>query len=154
MKVLQRSQASLVVKNIETKALENSLKKPQNASFRYLCNPHRIKHLQNTKIKSAYLDSKRALVRPQKGAFWKLKGHLLEAKRASIKKHVVNLFYINHKSYKHNYYSSYIIRCKLLSQIVAPYWILLYICDILINEIYKGKRLMHGGLSVYKSIKN
>ena len=47
-------------------------------------------------------------------------GNIL-SKRASIKKHVVNLFYIIHKSYKHNYYSSYIIRCKLLSQIVAPY---------------------------------
>ena len=67
------------------------------------------------------MDSKRALVRVLKGAFSKPKGHLLEAKRASIKKHVVNLFYTNHKSYKHNYDPSYIIRSKLLSQIVAPY---------------------------------
>ena len=144
---------SLVTKNIDIKALENSLKKPKKASFRYLYNPQRIKHLQNTKIKSAYLDSKRALVRVLKGAFWKPKGHLLEAKRASIKKHVVNLFYINHESYKHNYYPPHIIRSKLLSQIVAPYWILLYICDILINETYKEKRLMHSGLSLNKLIK-
>ena len=145
--------ASLTAKNIDTKALENSLKKPPKASFRYLCNPHRIKYLQNTKIKGAFLDFKRALVTLQLTPFWKPKGHLLEAKRASIKKHVVNLFYIIHKSYKHNYYSSYIIRCKLLSQIVAPYWILLYICNILINETYKEKKLMHSGLSLNTLIK-
>ena len=144
---------SLVTKNIDTKALENSLKKPQKASFRYLCNPHRIKYLQNTKVKGAYLDFKRALVTLQLTPFWKPKGHLLEAKRASIKKHVVNLFYINHKSYKHNYYPPHIIRSKLMSQIVAPYWILLYICDILINETYKEKRLMHSGLSLNTLIK-
>ena len=44
---------SLVTKNIDTKTLENSLKKPKNASFRHLCNPQRIKHLQNTKAKGA-----------------------------------------------------------------------------------------------------
>ena len=41
------------MKNIDTKTLENSLKKPQKASFRYLCNPQRTKYLQNTKVKGA-----------------------------------------------------------------------------------------------------
>lgn len=51
--VFSKNKASLVVKNIDTKALENSLKKPPNASFRHLCNPQRIKYLQNMKAKGA-----------------------------------------------------------------------------------------------------
>ena len=39
-------------------------------------------------------------------------------------------------------------------QIVAPYCILLYICDILINETYKEKRLMLSRLSLNTLIKN
>ena len=41
------------MKNIDIKTLENSLKKPQNASFHHLCNPQRIKYLQNVKAKGA-----------------------------------------------------------------------------------------------------
>jgi len=108
------------VKNIDTKALENFLKKPPNASFQHLCNPQIIKHLQNMKAKGAFLDFKRALVRPQKGTFSKPIRRLLEAKRASFKKRVVNLFYINHKNYKsHN--SVLIKLCNIFIQIVAPY---------------------------------
>jgi len=66
------------------------------------------------------MDSKRALVRPQKGTFSKPIRRLLEAKRASIKKHVVNLFYINHKNYK-SYNSVLIKLCNIITQIVAPY---------------------------------
>ena len=56
----------------------------KNRHFSFLCNHLVINNLHYYLAKHAYLHSKRALVRPQKGIFCKLVGHLLEAKRPCI----------------------------------------------------------------------
>ena len=61
-------------KDSTIKSLKISLKSSKIILFHYPCNPQRIKHLQNTKVKDAYLDFKRALVRGLKGIFCKPKG--------------------------------------------------------------------------------
>ena len=56
----------------------------KNKPFSPLCNHLVINNLHCYLAKHAYLVSKRALVRAQKGTFYKLIRHLLEAKRACI----------------------------------------------------------------------
>ena len=56
----------------------------KNKPFSFLCNHLVINNLHCYLAKHAYLDSKRALVRTQKGTFCKLIGHLLEAQRPYI----------------------------------------------------------------------
>ena len=56
----------------------------KNRYFSFLCNHLVINNLHYYLAKHAYLHSKRALVRPQKGIFCKLVGHLLEAKRPCV----------------------------------------------------------------------
>ena len=56
----------------------------KNKHFSSLCNHLVINNLHYYLAKHAYLDSKRALVRTQKGTFCKPIRHLLAAKRAYI----------------------------------------------------------------------
>lgn len=56
----------------------------KNKHFSFLCNHLVINNLHYYLAKHAYLDSKRALVRTQKGTFCKPIRHLLAAKRAYI----------------------------------------------------------------------
>ena len=53
----------------------------KNKHFSFLCNHLVINNLHYYLAKHAYLDSKRALVRTQKGTFYKSIRRLLEAKR-------------------------------------------------------------------------
>lgn len=56
----------------------------KNKPFSSLCNHLVINNLHCYLAKHAYLDFKRALIRAQKGTFYKLIGHLLAAKRPYI----------------------------------------------------------------------
>ena len=57
-----KTNASSVTKNIDTYSSDFSPKKPIITYIYHPCNQLITKHLQNTKVKGAYLDSKRALV--------------------------------------------------------------------------------------------
>ena len=52
-----------------------------------------INKLQSSKIKDAQLDFKRALIRPQKGIFYKPIGRLFKANRPSIKFDATKKYY-------------------------------------------------------------
>ena len=56
----------------------------KNKHFLFLCNHLVVNYLHYCLAKHAYLDSKRALVRVQKGTFCKSIRHLLAAKRQYI----------------------------------------------------------------------
>ena len=56
----------------------------KNKHFSFLCNHLVINNLHYYLAKHAYLDSKRALVRTQKGTFYKSIRRLLEAKRPCV----------------------------------------------------------------------
>ena len=71
-------------KSYYNSAKNNPKRMAKNKPFSPLCNHLVINNLHSYLAKHAYLDSKRALVRTQKGTFCKPIRHLLAAKRACI----------------------------------------------------------------------